>query len=1097
MGTKFFTNRDTNSLIKKFEGIFSNNHVHFFDALVGFFRASGYFRVRPFLSNVSKIRILVGIDVDHLISEAARKGMEFNFNTEVTRDEFICELKKDIQNASYKRDVEDGMLQFISDIIDKKIEIKAHPSQKLHSKIYIFRPENFNEHNSGSVITGSSNLSEAGLENNFEFNVELRDFDDVAFALQTFEDLWNEAISILPSSLSDIKQETYLNEDFSPYEVYIKFLIEYFGKSIEYDPESITDLPKGYKKLHYQIDAVNDGYNKLMQHNGFVLADVVGLGKTLIATIIAKKFYFSNGYRTKILVIHPPALKPNWERTIRDFEVPNVSFITNGSLNKIKHPEDFDLIIVDEAHKFRSDESDMFNFLQKICKTARRNPAPDGSREKKVILVTATPLNNKPDDIRNQLYLFQDAKNSTLEIGNLQHFFRPLIDRFEKLKKHKDKYFITSEVKKIYDEIRVKILEPIIVRRTRTDIRNTEEYWKDIKLQGYDFPDILPPRQILYQMDDELSSLYDETLAILKDTKNGLWYFRYQAIKFLPKEIKDRFFNKRADIISESLAKIMKTLLVKRIDSSFEAFKMSLKRYYEANSAMVKMIENGKIYIAPKLNVNEYILNNDEDTLQNIFNENGDTDLIQVFPIEDFDPHFAEGIYHDQEILKLLYEKWIKIVQDPKYDELLYRIKNELMKPDKNDNKKLIVFSESKETTFHIAKKLKKDLDYKILAVDSSNQKDLADTISENFDANLKLDEQKNDYDIVITTEVLAEGVNLHRANMILNYDIPWNATRLMQRIGRVNRIGTPSKKIYIYNFFPTSKTDNEIELNKKAYIKLQAFHSALGEDSQIYSDEEEFGTFGLFEKVPEEDRDERLIFLNELRKFRDEQPENYKRIRDKVPRRARTGRHDKSRKDTTLAYIKNLKRDSFYYIHKNLAFEELTFIEAARIFKAHITEKAVKLHEFHHDQIGVALHTFRSEENLAALGESGSIKMGPNDQRALEYLHSQHNLSFVSFDEKEILNAAKSAITKGRFQKLPREINQLVRERRSILTESKKNPSLKPMSNLDAFQKLMKILKSYPLLEAQREDEQEHPVRKVVTRYSAPQIIISESFTG
>lgn len=1098
MATKFFTNKDDKTLIGKFQGIFTNTHVYYFDALVGFFRASGYFRVRPLLKDVSKIRILVGIDVDHLISEAARKGFEFNFNTDVTRDEFIAELKSDIQNAEYKRNVEEGILEFVNDILDKKIEIKAHPSQKLHSKIYIFRPEYFNEHNSGSVITGSSNLSESGLERNFEFNVELRDFDDVAYALTTFNELWEESISILPSSISELKTETYLNEDFTPFEVYIKFLIEYFGKSIEYDPESVTDLPRGYKKLHYQIDAVNDGYHKLTQHNGFVLADVVGLGKTIIATIVAKKFYFSNGYRTKILIIHPPALKNNWERTIRDFEVPNVTLITNGSLHKVTHPEIYDLIIVDEAHKFRSDESEMFNYLQKICKTPRKNPAPDGSKEKKVILVTATPLNNRPADIRNQLYLFQDAKDSTLEIGNIQHHFRDWIDKYDKLQKQKDKSVIAAEVKKIYDEIRVKVLEPIIVRRTRTDIRNTEEYWKDIKEQGYTFPDIEPPRQILYQMDQELSDLYDETLKQLKDTKNGLRYSRYQAIKFLPPEIKKKFFNKNADIISDSLAKIMKTLLVKRIDSSFHAFKMSLKRYYDANSAMLKMIENGRVFIAPKLGVNEYILNDDEDSLQQILEDTQDPNIIQAFSVDEFDSEFIEGIYHDQEVLDKLIESWTKVVQDPKYDELVYRLRNELMETNINDNGKLIVFSESKETTDYLFKKLVNDGFQKVLSIDSSNQKDQSDTIAENFDANLKIEEQKNNYDIIITTEVLAEGVNLHRSNVIVNYDIPWNATRLMQRIGRVNRIGTPSNKVYIYNFFPTAKTDNEIELNKKAYIKLQAFHSALGEDSQIYSEDEEFGTFGLFEKVPEEDRDERLIFLNELRKFRDEQPELYKRIRDKVPRRARTGRNDKSRKETTLVYIKNQKRDSFYYISSKLKFDELTFIEAARIFKAHITEKAMKLHQYHHDQIGTALQTFREEENLSALGQEGTVKMGPNDQRAIEYLHGQLLFDFVSSDEKEVINAAKAAISKGKFQKLPREINKLVKERKRLFDESRKNSSVKPMSNVEAFQKLIKILKAYPLIDALKgDDEPQRKKKRVETRYSAPQIIISESFVG
>ena len=477
MSTKFFTNSGENTLLNKFDGIFNFTKVHAFDALVGYFRSSGYFRIRQYLENVSEIRILVGIDVDNLISEAAKKGLEFNFNTDITRDEYLRDVKNDIQESAYSKEVEIGILQFINDIITGKIRIKAHPDKNIHAKIYIFTPEIWNEHNSGSVITGSSNLSISGIEKNFEFNVELRDYDDVAFAKVTFENLWNEAIDILPTSIESLKTSTYLNDTFTPFELYIKLLVEYFGKSIDYDPESITDLPKGYKKLAYQIDAVNDGFNKLMQHDGFILADVVGLGKTIVATIIAKKFYFSNGYRTKTLIIFPPAMEKSWRNTIHDFEIPNVEYITNGSIHKIKHADDYDLIIVDEAHKFRSDESEMFNQLQKLCKTDRKRPGVDSSTKKKVILVTATPLNNHPEDIRNQLYLFQNAKQSTLEVGNLQHFFRPLIEKYNRLKKERDHVKIGQGVKEIYEEIRVKILEPIIVRRTRTDIKNTPAYW--------------------------------------------------------------------------------------------------------------------------------------------------------------------------------------------------------------------------------------------------------------------------------------------------------------------------------------------------------------------------------------------------------------------------------------------------------------------------------------------------------------------------------------------------------------------------------------------------------------------------------------------
>jgi superfamily II DNA or RNA helicase/HKD family nuclease len=1091
MSTKFFTNKDDNTLLNKLKGVFENLPIYYFDALVGYFRSSGYFKIREYLKDVQEIRILVGIDVDHLISDAAKKGLEFNFNTDITRDEFIKEFKDDIQQSEYSKNVEEGILQFIYKVGTGKIKIKAHPDKNIHAKIYIFRPKNWNEHNSGSVITGSSNLSENGLDRNFEFNVELRDYDDVVFANETFESLWTEAIDILPYEIAKVKKDTFLNDEFSPFDLYIKLLIEYFGKSIDYDPESITDLPKGYKKLAYQIDAVNDGYNKLIRHNGFILADVVGLGKTIIATIIAKKFYFANGYRTKILIVYPPALESNWKKTIRDFEVPGIDFITNGSLHQVKHPEDYDLIIVDEAHKFRSDESERFNQLQKICKTPRKRKGNDGSNQKKVILVTATPLNNKPDDIRNQLYLFQDSKKATIDgVNNLQHFFRPLIDKYEKLKKEKDHYKIATGVKEIYTEIRNKIIEPIVVRRTRTDIRNTPNYWDDILNQGVNFPDIVPPKQILYVMDEVTDELYDRTLTLLRDTKNGLGYYRYQAIKFLNEDAKKQYQlatgvdPKKADRISEQLAVIMRILLVKRIDSSFYAFKMSLERYKNANNAMMKMIENGKIYISRKHNVNEFILNENEEELERLLTASETPDLIQGFDVEDFGIEFIEGIKKDNELLNKLDQDWKLIIDDPKYNTFLDKIKTELFNPENNDNKKLLIFSESKETTEHIVKRLKEDGITKILAVDSSNIKDYSKIIEENFDANIPLLDQKTEYDIIFTTEVLAEGVNLHRSNIILNYDIPWNATRLMQRIGRVNRIGTESKFIYIYNFFPTSRTDNEIELNKKAYMKLQAFHSALGEDSQIYATNEEFNSFGLFEKIPEEEKDERLEYLNFLRKFKDENPDEYHRIKNKIPTRARTGRKNKSAKEQTITFIKNKKKDSFYLIYPDFSLEELTFVEAARLYKAEISEKAIPLHNMHHDQINCALKSFSAIESITNLGDKASIKLGPNESKAISFIEKQIVQEFVNNDDKDLINAAETAIRRGRFQKLPREINQLIKE----------SVAKKP-SRLEVFKSVIKILKSYPLLEVESEENEIVPVKRI-TKNEKPNIILSESFS-
>lgn len=1082
MSTKFFTNSKENTLLEKFKGIFTFTKVAAFDALVGYFRSSGYFRIREYLKDVNQIRILVGIDVDHLISVAAVKGLEFKFNANETRDEFYRQLREDIQKADYDKAVEDGILEFISSVGSGKIQIKAHPDKNIHAKIYILRPEPFNAHNSGSVITGSSNLTVPGLETNFEFNVELRDYDDVAFATKTFENLWAEAVDIVPEEVEKTKDATYLNEDFTPFEIYIKFLIEYFGKSIEYDPESIEDLPRGYTKLRYQVDAVNEGYQKLMKHNGFFLSDVVGLGKTIVAAIIAKKFYWRTGPRTKTLVVHTPPMEPSWRKVIYDFDVPGVEFVTNGSLHKVKHPDDYDLIIVDEAHKFRSDESNMFDQLQKLCKTPRRRPAPDGSIDKKVVLITATPLNNRPEDIRNQIYLFQDSKQSTLEIGNIQHFFRPLIDDYKKVKKETDKTKIASEVKRIYTEIRTKVLQPLIVRRTRTDLRETEEYRNDIAQQGVTFPDIEPPRQILYQLDEELEKLYEESFAQIKDTNEGLKYFRYQAIKFLKPEVKENY--KQADMISEQLAKIMKTLLVKRIDSSFHAFRMSLQRYRDANAAMVKMFENKRVYIAPKLGVSEFINDDNEAELIKVLEESDDPNLIRQLSPDDFLPGFHEGLVHDQKILDSLMERWNKVRdRDPKLDELVHRLKKELFQKKINDQGKLVIFSESKETSLYLYDELKKKGFTKMLAVDSENVKDLVEAIAENFDANHNPMLQKDDYNIIITTEVLAEGVNLHRSNIILNYDIPWNATRLMQRIGRVNRVGTKSEKIYIYNFFPTVQTDSEIELNKKAYMKLQAFHSALGEDSQIYTEDEEFSSFGLFERIPEEERDERLVFLSELRKFRDQNPEQFRKIQN-MPKRARTGRKEKTRDNSTISYLKNNRRDSFYFCKEDGSFDELTFVEAARIYEAKVTERGIPIHDKHYEHINQALEVFKTEMFIKSLGDRASVKLGPNEKNAIAFIGATMSYDFVTGEERKILDLTKLAIRRGRFQKLPRDINKLIKK----IKQDKTN-------RVDQFHLLMKIVKGYPIAVLDRDGELDATM--AVKESQLPEIIISESFSG
>ena len=1093
MSTKFFTNHGAQTLLQKFQGVFASNpDIAWFDALIGYLRTSGYFAIRPHLEKVPHVRILVGINVDAIMADYHRRGLLFLSDPTKSIELFKDGLREDIQTAAYSPEVERGILQFVEDVVSKKIELRAHPTKRLHAKLYIFRPQGFNEHKSGAVITGSSNLTDAGLGThgdaaNYEFNVLLREHDDVCFATAEFERLWHESVEILPKVLTEVRDRTYLATPVTPHELYYKLLLEYFGAAIEYDPNAVSDLPAGFKRLGYQIDAVAQGFRLLEKHGGFFLADVVGLGKTVIATLIAKQFFFKNGFpehRSHTLIVVPPALRDGWEATRQAFRLDNCDIVNNGSLHKVRDAGIYDLVIVDEAHKFRNDTADGFDELQRICKTPTLRVVPGGRQAKRVILVSATPLNNRPEDIRNLISLFQDLKHSTLGVGNLQHFFAQREKEYRRAKQEPDLHTARRLVMDLYEHIRQKVISDIIVRRTRTDLKANEDYDRDLLEQGVRFPTVAAPKHILYPLSRGLEQLYDRTMGLLSLADgSGFTYNRYRAIAFLKPEKKSRY--QHAERISLQLAIIMRLLLVKRLDSSFHAFRASLGRFRDATGVMVEMFRKGSIYLAPNLGVTEFLLEGREDELIALIAEKEATDpTITVCTPEDFEPGFLPGLQKDYQLLCGLCDEWDKFKdEDPKLEEFLARLKGELFDREINRDHKLIVFSESRETTEHLAARLAAAGHQKILLVDSTNRAERMAVVRANFDANAA--EKKHDYDILISTEVLAEGVNLHRANVVVNYDTPWNSTRLMQRIGRVNRIGTTAPRIYIYNFYPTARVDDDIELKKKAIMKLQAFHTALGEDSQIYSVDEEVDTFGLFERTPEEsERDERLALLMELRRFRREQPEAFARVKA-LPQRARTGRTDAARAGATVAFIRNRRRDAFYRMRGDATPEEITFLDAAREFHApDPAEPSVPLHDAHHAQVRRAITAFGEAVLADALQpQMVDAVQGPNEKRALAFLDAVLAFPFLTGPERQRVLAAKVAVRRVRFQNLQRQLNELQRSQKNV----KSSPAI-------LTTKLLEILRPYPLDEppAPAAPAPGPPPPRAETE---PDIILSESF--
>ncbi|MCB0739004.1 MAG: helicase, partial [Bacteroidetes bacterium] len=846
MSSHFFTNNYGNSLYDKFKGIFETMHnLYAFHAVVGYFRSSGYFQIQPYLSNLEQVRILVGINVDQMFALAQKKGLLYFGDEQKTKEEFLKWFVEDLREAKYSKEVEDGILKFINDLIDGKIEVRAHNSKSIHAKFYLFLPQEHTEHSDGWVLMGSSNLTDAGLGKkqspNYEMNVALKNYDDVKFASNEFEQLWKESTPILPTDIKEYRKKTHIGQSFTPFEIYVKLLIEYFGNNIDYDPDTVGDLPKTYKKLSYQIDAVNQGFQMLMDHNGFFLADVVGLGKTIVATMIAKRFLVANGsLNTKILIVYPPALEKNWKNTFRMFGIDrHTKFITNGRLEHILKgndlnywaKEDYDLILVDEAHKYRNHRSIAFDQLQRICKAPRNGDGLVQGKNKKVILISATPLNNRPQDLYYQLLLFQNARKSTLPVNNLQSFFGPIIREYRDIMK--DPETNIEKIREIYKLIREKVIEPITVRRTRQDLRNYPKYLDDLKQQGINFPEIAGLKPVIYDLDAALSKLFYRTIFYLTDD-DKVNYYRYQAIRFLNEELQDTYYD-QAVLVSKSLAGIMKTLMVKRLESSFVAFKITLRNLLTSTDRMIEMFDNNKVLIAPDLNINELMEKgfSVEEIEQMIMELNIENPKNNVFAANDFDEELYKGLKKDRLFLNELFEAWDKVTADPKIDKFFEILDAELLDRSRNPTGQLVIFTESNDTAQYLETQLKSKLTQGVLKISSDNRKKVFNTILENFDANY-LGQPKNDIQILITTDVLAEGVNLHRANVLVNYDTPWNATRLMQRTGRINRIGSVAGVVYNYIFYPSKHGDEEIKLYKNALVKLQGFHSAFGEDAQV-----------------------------------------------------------------------------------------------------------------------------------------------------------------------------------------------------------------------------------------------------------------------
>lgn len=930
--TRFFTNEPGHTLLERFTQLVKGTDT--FDCLVGYFYASGFASLADSLENTSKIRVLIGLSTDRTtydLIQHSQNGDENeirNYSHRETKDAYSRAVRCEMDNSDDSYNVEKGVRLFIEWIQSGKLEIKVYRSDKIHAKVYIMKfPDD--DRDEGRVITGSSNFSKSGLEGNLEFNVELKDSSDYQYAQKKFDELWEEAVDVSEEYVSTIQKQTWLSNEITPYELYLKFLYEYLKEQINQDlDDREIFLPEGYMELQYQKDAVTDAISKLEQYNGVFISDVVGLGKTYITTMLLKTL------NSRALILAPPVLVDrknpgSWPRVLEDFGVGGCFCESIGKLDKIAKETDlskYKYVVIDEAHKFRNESTQMYDDLYKICVG------------KKVILVTATPLNNDPRDILAQIKLFQPAHASTLpnpETRDLELYFSKLQARLSGLDRQENKKEYLRVIRENSEKIRKDILQYLMVRRTRSSI--VKYYKKDLEKQNLHFPEVADPEPLYYEFNEETDELFTNSIErIVKDFK----YARYTPLLYL--KVKDS----QMEVGQKNMQKFMRILLLKRLESSFYAFKMSVKRMMESYEKFIQMYHKGLVYTGDN-SVKNLMKLVEEDNLSKI-DELIEEGRVQEHTSDEFEPEFLADLEHDLGVLRSLHEDWEKVESDPKLEKFIKKMRSDPILKDK----KVLVFTESKETADYLKQNLSEVFGDCVLSIDGSSDGSWRQVVIDNFDGKLKEENRADDYRILVTTEVLSEGVNLHRSNVVVNYDIPWNPVRMIQRVGRINRVDTKFEWIYIYNFFPTGPINENIKLKELAVAKIEAFIEMLGNDAKLLTDEE-VKSHDLFNRLTsrstitgeDEEEDPELKYLALIRDIRDNDKECFERIKQ-LPKKARVSRKAADGKTEGLVTFFRRGRLRKIYLCNETTHVELDFVKAAEILEATPDEKQLHLPE-------------------------------------------------------------------------------------------------------------------------------------------------------
>jgi len=940
--------------------------------LVGYFYFSGFQELFENLRD-KHLKILVGMDIE---LDIQNKIKEFDLIEKVersrgsVRDSFYESLVRLCNDTDFFdcKEKEEAFRLYLQKIKDGSLEVKKTLDPH-HAKLYLF--EHRSSHSlggefPGTVITGSSNLSRAGLKDRLEVNVVLRDPRDYHEGKELFDSLWKDAVDIAgPGHLTDFEDKVlkkiWLDNDteFRPFWLYVRVLDELFSCKKEQRLKYPAEISRQrYFNLKYQLDAVDSAISIIERHSGVIISDVVGLGKSIVASVVA----YNLGLKT--LVIAPPHLIEQWEAFRWEFDFNARVYSSGGIKNALDENAGAEelLIIIDEAHKYRNEATENYALLHRLC------------QGNKVMLLTATPYSNRPQDIFAMIKLFQVPAKSTIQtVENLSHEFKRLIleyKKIDKIRKSKEEppEAIKKRIKSLADQIR-NILSPLIIRRTRLDLEAISGYRDDLKAQEIVFPEVLDPIALEYSL-GELTPLYLGTLEKIApgEEEKGFIGARYKPVHYLKdfkkykEQIAEEFGDEQLFLQAQiNIAQFMRRLLVSRFESSIFAFQQTLDAMIASSTNMLNWFEKAKlvpIYKKGQIPEVEDLFEYESDgpgadmaeMADLVFNDNIEKlkqKGFEFIPAHELKVAFKQDIEKDIALLESIRDNWFKrgeISHDPKLEHFV-AIAGDMLR--KEPLRKLVVYTSYADTANYLYGQLKGSLRvFKYTGSDATLENKRI--IKENFDAGWPT--QRDDYDVLIATDAISEGYNLHRAGAIFNYDIPYNPTRVIQRVGRINRINKKMfDQLHIYNFFPSAIGEQEVGTKSISTLKKAMIDALLGEDTRVLTADEELNSYFTRKMREEMAGMEELSWDARYRDFWENLQKNDFAIIEqarKLPRRARLRRGVEKNVRGVIVFGKK-GNDYVFKLGGNplqVQVQNVTTAQALEYFEAEVMERGLKV---------------------------------------------------------------------------------------------------------------------------------------------------------